>query len=1076
MKKLKNKIIILSLLISILILSFSTSVFASNTVNAPQEQEYTEAYKKWLELSDEEKKGLIMPRKYVVPYVKKEYKNPLLKANMLKSSLNAQYSLKSVIANNLVIKNQQQTNSCWAFAALSSLETNLALADYKKGNTSKVYDFSERHMEYATSRAFANNQINSLGYNRTVGSGGTWDFASSYLTNGTGAIDEKDMPFENNENTIDISAIQNKEVKTQVYDTIEFPDYNDLYLEAGGDETEEEKMRAEVINEVKNHIQNYGAVFGSVKAGIWGGLIQTVSNTTGALELGKGLADHAVSIVGWDDEYAVENWNEFDEDDRPKKPGAWIARNSWGTESGKDGYIYVSYEDSIIPKSLSGIIKAKDTIDYDNMYQYDNCYPNYKYFSFEDRVMFGNVFTKKTNATEYLTQVSLHIPEACVCKVYVNSNGTGKTKKDLKPVMLKTGESRKINNSGYHTLEFEKPIAINSNQYMVAVEVESGKSSNDISCVENSNNNQNLYYSILDIQAGKCFLLDNYKERFNNDYDSIGYDYDWSDWKDMSTLENHSCYTTLKAFTTSALYDGSLAKLEITTPPSKTSYYEGDNFDKTGMVIKATYNRKTNPSITLSDSDYSITDGNDLKYGQKNVKITYEGKSIEQTINVEKNDVTELKIITPPTKTEYKEGQPFDKTGMVVEATYRNGNTKTITDYEIESGNNLESNQTSVTIKYADKTAQQEITVKPNPLIEISITKTPNKVNYVVGQDFDKTGMIVTGKYQDESTQEILDYIIENGEKLTVDKSSVTIKYKDKTVEQSITVAEKTVTEISINKMPAKIKYIQNGEDLDLTGGTINVKYNDGSIEEIALTSDSVKVSGFSNKKLGKNTITIEYESKTTTFDVEIIEEIKPKNSNFDNIKHKINEIKAYTYSDSNKEEYFIMDITVDGILRNTENDGYEYYYYLSSNQNDANITDWVKISEEQNSSSSLTFKINSKDMKNISEFSNADGIYLYIKEVALLGGSQSVLTSKAMKLESEVEAKFYFNDELITDSTFKVIDTKETKESKKASSSSTPTRLPNTGLTKLFLLMIVFSITGMFFYIRYKKLSKFIK
>ena len=56
MKKLKNKIIILSLLISILILSFSTSVFASNTVNAPQEQEYTEAYKKWLELSDEEKK------------------------------------------------------------------------------------------------------------------------------------------------------------------------------------------------------------------------------------------------------------------------------------------------------------------------------------------------------------------------------------------------------------------------------------------------------------------------------------------------------------------------------------------------------------------------------------------------------------------------------------------------------------------------------------------------------------------------------------------------------------------------------------------------------------------------------------------------------------------------------------------------------------------------------------------------------------------------------------------------------------------------------------------------------------
>ena len=1054
MKKLKNKIIILSLVMFIVILSFSTSVFASNTVNAPQEQEYTEAYKKWLELSDEEKKGLIIPRKYVVPYVKKEYKNPLLKANMLKSSLNAQYSLKSVIANNLVIKNQQQTNSCWAFAALSSLETNLALADYKKGNTSKVYDFSERHMEYATSRAFANNQINSLGYNRTVGSGGIWDFASSYLTNGTGAIDEKDMPFENNENTIDISAIQNKEVKTQVYDTVEFPDYNSFLIK--------EEETSEIINQIKNHIQNHGSVMTAIKAG--GTFVAQnpcISNTTGTVRLGNGtFADHAVAIIGWDDNYSISNWDEFDEDYRPKNPGAWIARNSWGEEAGDSGLLYISYEDETASNNMNGIVKATNEVEYENIYQHTYYYPN-TISGLYQKNMQCTVFDKKETGTEYLTQVSMYTNESCKCRVFVNENGSGKDKSELKLVQLKEGESENLT-AGYHTLELAQPIKLNANQFAVAVEVSplDGNSAIYLGCV---GKDENLYSSVT-VEPGRSFQLSDYNYTYNDD---------WSGWKDLASEQKIG---TVKAFTTSDQYDGSLAKIEITTPPSKTSYYEGDNFDKTGMVIKATYNRKTNPSITLSDSDYSITDGNDLKYGQKNVKITYEGKSIEQAIDVEKNDVTELKIITPPTKTEYKEGQPFDKTGMVVEATYRNGNTKTITDYEIESGNNLESNQTSVTIKYADKTAQQEITVKPNPLIEISITKTPNKVNYVVGQDFDKTGMIVTGKYQDESTQEILDYIIENGEKLTVDKSSVTIKYKDKTVEQSITVAEKTVTEISINKMPAKIKYIQNEEDLDLTGGTINVKYNDGSIEEIALTSDSVKVSGFSNKKLGKNTITIEYESKTTTFDVEIIEEKKPKNSNFDNIKHKINEIKAYTYSDSNKEEYFIMDITVDGILRNTENDGYEYYYYLSSNQNDANITDWVKISEEQNSSSSLTFKINSKDMKNISEFSNADGIYLYIKEVALLGGSQSVLTSKAMKLESEVEAKFYFNDELITDSTFKVIDTKETKESKKASSSSTPTRLPNTGLTKLFLLMIVFSITGMFFYIRYKKLSKFIK
>ena len=80
------------------------------------------------------------------------------------------------------------------------------------------------------------------------------------------------------------------------------------------------------------------SVLTAVKAGIWVALKQTVSNTTGAVGLGKGtLADHAVAIIGWDDNYSISNWDEFDEDYRPKKPGAWIARNSWGEEAGDSG-------------------------------------------------------------------------------------------------------------------------------------------------------------------------------------------------------------------------------------------------------------------------------------------------------------------------------------------------------------------------------------------------------------------------------------------------------------------------------------------------------------------------------------------------------------------------------------------------------------------------------------------------------------------------------------------------------------------------------------------------------------------
>ena len=109
-------------------------------------------------------------------------------------------------------------------------------------------------MDYSTSKTFANDVINEKGYNREVGSGGAYQFAQSYLTNGMGAIPESEMPFENNEDKIDISEIQGKTVSSQVYDTVLFPDYSLL----ADDE------RTDVMNQIKEHIQNYGSVLAHI--------------------------------------------------------------------------------------------------------------------------------------------------------------------------------------------------------------------------------------------------------------------------------------------------------------------------------------------------------------------------------------------------------------------------------------------------------------------------------------------------------------------------------------------------------------------------------------------------------------------------------------------------------------------------------------------------------------------------------------------------------------------------------------------------------------------------------------------
>lgn len=949
-------------------------------------------------------------------------------------------------------------------------------------------------MVYSTSKTFANNVQNSSGYNKEASDGGNWYYSESYLANGSGAIEESEMPFENNENTIDISQIQNKTVTSLLYDTVYFPNYRT--------QTDEEKENT--MNKIKQHIQDYGSVY----ANIHGASSSTTAftcynNETGAKYCNSSIThsvDHAVSIIGWDDNYSIDN---FAENARPTSNGAWIVRNSWGEKLeynlsdlkneifttykqscisngwnsadeipnnflesngytiendkaymkiGDNGLIYVSYEDKNISSSLCGIEKASDSKNYDNIYQYDEFYPAYEISINSSKVMLSNIFNKKTLGTEYLTQVSLHTPETYTCKVYVNPNGTSMAKDDLQLVELKAGESETFD-AGYHTLEFSNPIKINADSFAVVIEVQSAKTSTKIA-LETKIDSISTFNSVT-TESESCFV-------------ATSSNLDNCTWIDLSKLseKNSSLLngdSTIKAFTTNQLVDDSIKNIEIVTPPTKTSYFEGENFDKTGMVVKVNYNNNT--SAILDDSSYNITNGTNLKSTQNSITITYDNVSVDQPITVEKNSVTELLVKTQPTKTQYKEGQNFDKTGMVIQAKYKNGTISDITDYTIENGNNLKADQQSITISYNGIKTTQIITVTPNPLVKIGITKAPIKTKYVVGQDFDKTGMIVTGTFEDETTQEISDYTIENGTKLTKAQTFVTISYNNKTVNQSITVEEKTITSIEISKKPTKLQYTQNKDNLDLTGGQITLKYNDGTTENIDMTSDTVKALGFDNTKTGKQNITISYSSLTATFEIEIIAEETQKPVNSDLTKITLN-ITGISFENNSNNNYVTMNIEIKNLTQNTNNDSTEYYYYLSTNKDEKNIEEnWVKITDAKFSNDALQFTIDSRNVPNYDKLSENETLYIYVKEVAIKGGDQSISISDANKLEFSNNIDSNINNDI---------------NSTTSDSSDTTTangKLPNAGFTTIIIsIIIAISGIGILIYIRYKNLSKYIK
>lgn len=91
-------------------------------------------------------------------------------------------------------------------------------------------------------------------------------------------------------------------------------------------------------------------------------------------------------------------------------------------------------------------------------------------------------------------------------------------------------------------------------------------------------------------------------------------------------------------------------------------------------------------------------------------------------------ELQSIAITMPPTKTEYAQGENFDKTGMVVTATYSDGSKKSVTDYTVENGNNLAAGSVNVTIKYAEldnvRQTTQTVTVTAKPALGGTVTIT----------------------------------------------------------------------------------------------------------------------------------------------------------------------------------------------------------------------------------------------------------------------------------------------------------------------------------------------------------------
>jgi hypothetical protein len=231
-------------------------------------------------------------------------------------------------------------------------------------------------------------------------------------------------------------------------------------------------------------------------------------------------------------------------------------------------------------------------------------------------------------------------------------------------------------------------------------------------------------------------LTGTYEDGTTEDY-TIGYRYSKakiksSDYQWKITYNRASCYVPI------TVEQLKFTSITVKTPPTKTTYKEGEYFSTDGLTIEGVYQDGTTAPIV----DYSYSPNVPLKVTDTKVVFTYNDLTCEYPITVEEVPLL-VRIKTNPTKINYAVGENFDPTGMVVEK-QENGNVVTLNEsqYTISGGEDLKLGSIVNVILNSDNTISTRVPVTVSEEVNLVREHVTKLLDIVCIKIFDPT---VTG-------------------------------------------------------------------------------------------------------------------------------------------------------------------------------------------------------------------------------------------------------------------------------------------------------------------------------------------
>ena len=352
------------------------------------------------------------------------------------------------------VKNQNPYGSCWAHAAMASVESYMIKHGVEVGSTGNAattsLNLSEtQHCFFNYSSAYdaegmlTGDKTTLLGSDGCLDAGGNGEMSAYTLQSWVGAADES------------VSALQYSKASTVAKSGL---DSQYAYQSNVAHVQNSVWIPATDIEGVKRAIMEYGAgnisYYETGNAYTYTCTIDTTSQDSSSHK----WSNHAITLVGWDDNISTSAGFK---PNTPSSKGAWICKNSWGTSYFSQGYTYISYEDTTVLEGYIYFYDAEPIDNYDHNYQYDGTCNPVTYgignrTGFANNTKVANVFTAK--GTERLEAVALcNWDEALSYTLEIYKNPTTGNPSSGTLMTTQTGT---LTYSGYYTIKLDNPFVL----------------------------------------------------------------------------------------------------------------------------------------------------------------------------------------------------------------------------------------------------------------------------------------------------------------------------------------------------------------------------------------------------------------------------------------------------------------------------------------------------------------------------------------------------------------------------------------------------------------------------------------